>query len=114
MSNHRKVEIRRDDAIFDLLIDENTNEVFVDGAAQFMVGPIVSKISFYSSAGLNENDIEQRMTKLKIAIPTLAFVEFIAQTISNLELASDELLENNERLKEKLIASLNTTIRRNS
>ncbi|MFK3741399.1 hypothetical protein [Massilia sp. TN1-12] len=79
----KKIEIRQDNAKFDLVFQDSTPEYYTDGLGQMMVGPVMSKILFYSSGGIDENGIEERNIAFHVCIPTNALFDMTREIINN-------------------------------
>lgn len=101
---HSKIEIRGDGQNFDLEFPDYLNDTYVDGAAVFMIAPSISKIGFFASQGVSETAVERRVVNTRLAIPTLALLELIEQTIEKLPAMSSELFSANEENNKKITA----------
>jgi hypothetical protein len=78
-----KVEIRNGQAKFDLNIDADVREYFVDGLGQLMIGANISKILFYTSWGDDGTGVEERLANVRISIPTAALIDLARQIVDN-------------------------------
>lgn len=81
--SHRTAESR-----FDLYSEaQPVPEKYIDGVARVAVGPIVSRVSFYSTADIVEENglpVENRVVTSKLVVPTAALAEFCAQVLQSL------------------------------
>lgn len=83
MSN--KVEVRDDDGTgFNIIFPEFTKELFADGYAQTLVGKTNSKVSFFTSDGPNEEDIEERKVIFRVCMPTSAWLDLANSILERL------------------------------
>ncbi|WP_075357918.1 hypothetical protein [Caballeronia sordidicola] len=88
---------RQPGANFDLYdSNEPYPTVFVDGYAQTLIGPAVSKVSFFvteqviddgggASSGSTLQGVEERVVNLRMVIPTRALAEFCIQTLNSIK-----------------------------
>jgi hypothetical protein len=64
-------------------------ELYIDGVGQVMLGTFITKLSFYSVESVENRDeeeaIERREIKLRIALPTQKLIEFCLKTLTTIK-----------------------------
>lgn len=71
---------------FDCVVPDNLPELFADGVTQLQLGIPISRIMFHAvtapTNGAEDEQVEQRVAKLSLAIPTAALFELVANIAS--------------------------------
>lgn len=94
------VQIRDENAKFDLVISENMPEIFTDGLSQLLMGFPISKLTFHSvvTAPDSTDQIEQRKAVLSLAMSTPVLLELCRNVLIAAQSSLDELTESGTKV----------------
>lgn len=91
------IEVRTDEAKFDLVMSEQVGSVYADGVSNAAIGYPVSKLFFHTVepprqlATGGSQAVERRKVVLEMTIPTAALVELCANVVANAAQGRDAL-----------------------
>lgn len=88
-------------------------EIYADGQINLMVGTSTSKISFYTTTGLQDSDkgpIERREIVARMVIPTVALVEFCTLFLKGLASNERKFTEALDTERAKILSRLGTKV----
>jgi hypothetical protein len=89
-------------------------EIYADGAG-LMVGPTISKLSFYSVVDISENNGEketEKELKVQIAIPTFTLLKLCAGFLTQVKTDEKGIVDTIDSHKEEIIKTLaNVTLK---
>lgn len=94
------LQVRDENAKFDLVITDNTPELFTDGISQLLMGFPISKLTFHSVVTPSESpeQIEQRKAVLSLAISTPVLLELCRNILFAAQSSLDQLSEGGTRI----------------
>ena len=97
--------------IFDLYgAEDEVPEVYVDGFIGTYLSPSVAKINFFIAVGSDEDEqgvpIEKRVLKLRLVLPTSAWIETCAKTLTSIAEQKGTLLTSFDQNKESVLKYL--------
>jgi len=108
----KKVEHRSDGQGFDLVFDDSLTEIYADGVAQIIPGVPVTKISFFSSAGIDPDTmVEIRPVKFQVAMTNLAWLELVNMIVTTIKSNEAHMKSNSAILdarQDDLLANINS------
>ncbi len=82
-------------------------DIFVDGALQLIIGPLVSKVVFYRSLGVDpEKKVEVREPAARLAILTPSLLEMASFILQQAHANKDVILGNMEQQNTKFREAL--------
>ena len=93
--------------LYRVVEDVDPVDVFVDGALQLIIGPLVSKVVFYRSLGVDpEKKVEAREPAVRLAIPTPSLLEMASFILQQAHANKDAILGNMEQQNSKFREAL--------
>ncbi len=93
-------KVRTDDVNFDLVINDDMPEMFVDGISSILMGNPISKLTFHSvrdPANPENNEIEQRKGVFLLTISTPVLLEICRSILSAAQSSIDDLSDGGKK-----------------
>ena len=89
-------QVRKEEAKFDLHINDDMPEMFTDGISKVLMGNTISKLTFHSitnPAHQNSDEIEVRKGVLLLTIPTPVLLEMCRNILTSAQSSIDAFSE---------------------
>jgi hypothetical protein len=94
---------------FDSFDNPDAPQLFMDGVAQYSIGPAVTKLRFFQIKNMTDENglsIENREVTLVLAIPTFAFFELISGLKPQLGPRMDDIEKQTNELIKQIKSSI--------